>query len=76
MQEVMPCGTHGEAVHGGGEDQPHGVHLGDALHWVRYLRQEGARGFLCGRFIAFVSVTFRYPGGGEILYSQTLVTVP
>lgn len=43
MQEIVPGGENGQALYGGGQDQPYGVHLGDALYWVRYLRQEGAR---------------------------------
>lgn len=38
----MPGGADGEALHGGGEDQPDGLHLGVAVHRLRYLRQEGA----------------------------------
>lgn len=44
VQEVMPGGADGEALHGGGEDQPHGLHLGVAVHRLRYLRQEGVAG--------------------------------
>ena len=41
MQEVVPRGPDGQAVHGGGEDQPHRVHLGVTVHRLRYLREEG-----------------------------------
>lgn len=37
----MSRGADGETLHGGGEDQPHGVHIGVAVHRLRYLRQEG-----------------------------------
>lgn len=37
----MPRSADGKAVHGGGEDQPHGLHLGVAVHRLRYLCEEG-----------------------------------
>lgn len=37
----MPCGSDGQAVHGGGENQPHRIHLRVAVHRLRYLRKEG-----------------------------------
>lgn len=41
VQEIMPGRAYGEAVHGGGEEQPHGLHLGVAVHRLWYLRQKG-----------------------------------
>jgi glucose/arabinose dehydrogenase len=40
VQEVLPGRPHGQAVHRGGANLKGGLYLRDALHWLRYLRQE------------------------------------
>ena len=43
VQEVLPRGAHGQAVHRGGAHQQAGLDQRGALHRMRHLRQEGQR---------------------------------